>query len=110
MAGKGAGQPVYNRRGGRCRDKIRVYANGWGEGGGPEQLAEAARGVVARGFTALKFDPFPGPWRSVRTQAYRSTCTNAAAAQKLFNDRSPKIAPATVEEATLFKSASLLHS
>ena len=65
IAGKAAGQPVYNLLGGRCREKIRVYANGWGEGGGPEQIAEAARGVVARGFTALKFDPFPNPWREI---------------------------------------------
>ncbi|MDQ6603220.1 MAG: mandelate racemase/muconate lactonizing enzyme family protein [Chloroflexota bacterium] len=66
IAGKAAGQPVYNLLGGRCRNKIRVYANGWGEGAKtPEQRAEAARQVVARGFTALKFDPFPGPWREI---------------------------------------------
>ncbi len=66
IAGKAAGQPVYNLLGGRCRDKIRVYANGWGEGAKtPEERAEAARQVVARGFTALKFDPFPGPWREI---------------------------------------------
>jgi galactonate dehydratase len=65
IAGKVAGQPVYNLLGGRCRDKIRVYANGWGDGGGPEARAEAARRVVERGFTALKFDPFPGPWREI---------------------------------------------
>ena len=65
IAGKVAGQPVYNLLGGRCRDKIRVYANGWGDGGGSEARAEAARRVVARGFTALKFDPFPGPWREI---------------------------------------------
>ena len=33
IAGKAAGQPVYNLLGGPCRDKIRVYANGWGDGG-----------------------------------------------------------------------------
>ena len=65
IAGKVAGQPVYNLLGGRCRDRIRVYANGWGDGGGPEARAEAARRVVERGFTALKFDPFPGPWREI---------------------------------------------
>lgn len=66
IAGKAAGQPVYNLLGGACRSKIRVYANGWsGGGGGPDALAERAAAVVARGFTALKFDPFPGPWRSL---------------------------------------------
>ena len=64
IAGKAAGQPVYNLLGGPCRDKIRVYANGWGGGGKIEQLAERAAEVVRMGFTALKFDPFPGPWRT----------------------------------------------
>jgi galactonate dehydratase len=64
IAGKAVGQPVYNLLGGPCRAKIRVYANGWGGGARtPDELGEAARRVVARGFTALKFDPFPGPWR-----------------------------------------------
>ncbi|HRW05687.1 MAG TPA: mandelate racemase/muconate lactonizing enzyme family protein [Caldilineaceae bacterium] len=64
IAGKAAGQPVYNLLGGKYRDKIRVYANGWGGGGTPEQAATQAKAVVAKGFTALKFDPFPNPWRA----------------------------------------------
>lgn len=27
-------------------------------------MAKRAKAVVAKGFTALKFDPFPGPWRA----------------------------------------------
>jgi galactonate dehydratase len=64
IVGKATGQPVYNLLGGVCRRKVRVYANGWGEGGPPEKVAEQAQAVVARGFTGLKFDPFPGPWRA----------------------------------------------
>jgi galactonate dehydratase len=63
IVGKAAGQPVYNLLGGAFRTKIRVYANGWGGGGDPEKIAGQAQAVVAKGFTALKFDPFPGPWR-----------------------------------------------
>jgi galactonate dehydratase len=55
--------PVYNMLGGACRDRIRVYANGWG-GRTPEEMAERAQELVAGGFTAMKFDPFPGPWRT----------------------------------------------
>ncbi|MFZ1755062.1 MAG: mandelate racemase/muconate lactonizing enzyme family protein, partial [Caldilineaceae bacterium] len=57
-------QPVYNLLGGAFREKIRVYANGWGGSGTAEQAAEAAAATVAKGFTGLKFDPFPGPWRA----------------------------------------------
>ena len=64
IVGKAANQPVYNLLGGRMRRRLRVYANGWGNAQPPEELAERARAVVAQGFTALKFDPFPGPWRA----------------------------------------------
>lgn len=64
IAGKACNQPTYNLLGGRSRDKVRVYANGWGEGGGLDKLVEAAKRVVGMGFTALKFDPFPNPWRA----------------------------------------------
>ncbi len=64
VVGKACGQPVYNLLGGKCRERIRVYANGWGEGGSLDDLVAGAKRVVAMGFTALKFDPFPNPWRS----------------------------------------------
>ena len=64
IVGKAAGQPVYNLLGGRTRPRLRVYANGWGGGQKAEELAERAKAVVAKGFTALKFDPFPDPWRA----------------------------------------------
>jgi galactonate dehydratase len=61
--GKALNAPVYNLLGGACRDKIRVYANGWG-GRTNEERAERAKQLVEQGFTAMKFDPFPGPWRT----------------------------------------------
>jgi galactonate dehydratase len=65
ITGKNLGVPVHTLLGGACRDRIRVYANGWYDGATtPEALAEKARQVVERGFTALKFDPLPGPWRT----------------------------------------------
>lgn len=66
IVGKATGQPVYNLLGGKCRERVRVYANGWGGGTRtPEAIGEAAAQIVAQGFTALKFDPFPGPWREI---------------------------------------------
>ncbi len=65
IAGKRHGVPVHVLLGGPCRDRIRVYANGWyGGARTPADYAARARETVARGFTALKFDPFPGPWRT----------------------------------------------
>jgi galactonate dehydratase len=65
IAGKLCGQPVYNLLGGPCRDRIRVYANGWSDGATtPNELARAATKVLERGFTAMKFDPFTNPWRT----------------------------------------------
>jgi galactonate dehydratase len=47
------------------RDRIRVYANGWSyKLEAPDDYVRAASAMVERGFTALKFDPLPGPWRS----------------------------------------------
>jgi len=65
IAGKALDQPVYNLLGGPVRPRIRLYANGWsGNAATPDEYAEAAvRTVRERGFSALKFDPFPGPWR-----------------------------------------------
>jgi len=65
LAGKRLGVPVVSLLGGPCRERIRVYANGWYSGAKtPDAYAAKAKETVARGFTALKFDPFPGPWRT----------------------------------------------
>ncbi len=65
IVGKAAGMPVHTLLGGPCRGKIRVYANGWGGGGSsPDALARRAEAVAEMGFTAMKFDPIPGPWRT----------------------------------------------
>jgi galactonate dehydratase len=66
IIGKATGQPVYNLMGGRCRDKLRAYANGWYRGARtPESFHQQARSVAARGYTALKFDPFGSAWRTL---------------------------------------------
>ena len=64
IVGKALGQPVYNLIGGPVRPRIKLYANGWSSGAvTPDQFARSAIGTVNQGFKALKFDPFPGPWR-----------------------------------------------
>ena len=64
IIGKTTRQPIYNLWGGRCHEKLRAYANGWYRGPRtPESFAEKAKRVAARGYTALKFDPFGSSWR-----------------------------------------------
>jgi len=65
IVGKVCKQPVYNLLGGKVRERIRVYANGWSYGmKEPADYAKAAEKVVAQGWTALKLDPLPSPWRT----------------------------------------------
>lgn len=63
IIGKKLETPVYNLLGGPCRNKIRVYANGWDGWYSDDDLPKRAKQLVDRGFTALKFDPFYGPFR-----------------------------------------------
>jgi galactonate dehydratase len=59
IVGKALGQPVYRLLGGACRERIPAYANGWYQvARTPAEFARAARRAVARGYRALKFDPF----------------------------------------------------
>ena len=82
IKGKALGCPVYELLGGKVRDSLRVYANGWysGEwapenGRRPESVQEygeiAAR-VVELGYDALKFNPFGTPrgWPGLRSTGH----------------------------------------
>ena len=57
--GKSVGKPIYQLLGGAVRDNIRAYANGWYTvERTPEEFHAAAKRAIARGYHALKFDPF----------------------------------------------------
>lgn len=59
IVGKVSKLPLYKIIGGKYRNSVRLYANGWFSGiGTPTQYANAAKRIVKQGFTALKFDPF----------------------------------------------------
>jgi galactonate dehydratase len=59
IVGKALKQPVYKLLGGATRDKIKAYANGWYTvERTPKAFEEAAKKVTARGYRALKVDPF----------------------------------------------------
>ena len=74
IVGKALDQPVWRLLGGKVRDRVRAYANGWYtvERSADEFHAAASR-VVERGYTALKLDPFgPGRWELDHAETVRS--------------------------------------
>jgi galactonate dehydratase len=59
IKGKALQVPVHALLGGKVRDRVKVYANGWFAGSStPEEFAAKAKEAVARGFKGLKWDPF----------------------------------------------------
>ena len=59
IIGKALNQPVYRLLGGKCRDEIKAYANGWYRvERTPAEFHAAAKKVLEKGYKALKFDPF----------------------------------------------------
>ena len=56
ILGKSVGLPVYKLVGGACRDRIRVYANGWTGGAtDPAEVKDRAQAALAEGYQAFKF-------------------------------------------------------
>jgi len=59
ILGKTVGVPIWQLLGGKHRDSIPAYANGWYRTErSPEHFVQIAETVVAKGFRALKLDPF----------------------------------------------------
>ena len=61
IKGKALGVPVYELLGGRTRDRVKLYANGWyRQGMSPAEFVAAAGKVVALGAKGIKFNPWGG--------------------------------------------------
>ncbi|MBI2964640.1 MAG: mandelate racemase/muconate lactonizing enzyme family protein [Chloroflexi bacterium] len=59
IRGKQLGLPVYELLGGRFRDRLILYANGWFQDcETPDDFARNAKAEVKKGHTAMKLDPF----------------------------------------------------
>jgi L-alanine-DL-glutamate epimerase-like enolase superfamily enzyme len=58
ILGQASGQPIYQLLGGKCRDSVRLYADGFFRGAGyvADEYAQYAIAAVEQGFTALKMD------------------------------------------------------
>lgn len=59
IMGKHHGEPIHRFMGGKFRESVRLYSNGWySDCVTPDQFAAKAKKFAATGYTALKFDPF----------------------------------------------------
>ncbi len=87
IVGKACGQPVYNLVGGKVRQRVKAYANGWYHHGGDlGELAERASEVVRRGYRALKFDPFGPGGREIGREELRGAVEQVKTVRKAVGD------------------------
>ena len=87
ILGKTLGAPLYKLIGGKYREKIRLYANGWCSGlAYPEEFADAAINTVKKGFTALKFDPFGVAEQIIEEKAFREALNRISAVREAVGD------------------------
>ena len=87
IIGRKLGTPVWQLLGGAVEPRLRAYANGWYSGPrDPKRFGEAAQAVVARGYTALKFDPFGDAYRSIDPADLREALALVEAVREAVGD------------------------
>ena len=68
ILGKSVSRPVHELIGGKCRERVRVFASVTGST--VEDHAENARQAVARGYTSLRAMPFLPGWEALTPTQY----------------------------------------
>jgi galactonate dehydratase len=87
LIGKACGQPVYRLLGGRARERLPAYANGWyGGARTPQDYANAARAVAQSGYMAMKFDPFGVAWKEMAAARIDDSVRIVAAVREAVGD------------------------
>ena len=87
LIGRELGAPVYELLGGRIRDRVRAYSNGWySDCIAPGEFARKAKAMVASGFRALKFDPFGDAYRLLSPEALRKAVERVGAVRDAVGD------------------------
>ncbi len=80
IKGKQLGVPVYQLLGGKVRDAIPCYANGWfAPAKTPAEFAGKAKDAVAAGFCGLKWDPFGSAYLNISKVDLHLALDNIAA-------------------------------
>jgi galactonate dehydratase len=80
LVGQELDVPIWKLLGGKYRERVPAYANGWYQTDRDgAALAESADDVVARGYTALKIDPFGSAWMALEPAEQRRSVELVAA-------------------------------
>jgi galactonate dehydratase len=83
LMGQILGVPLWKLLGGRFRDRVPAYANGWYQAQrDPKVIARLARGVVKRGYRGLKLDPFGAASAELSASERRKAVAIVAAVRK----------------------------
>ncbi|RCK76833.1 MAG: Gluconate dehydratase [Anaerolineae bacterium] len=87
ILGQALGVPIYQLLGGKMRERVRVYNNGWFEGlRSLEALTQAAQQAVQAGFNALKWNPFHGANGWLSPQQRRRVIEEVAAIRQAVGE------------------------
>jgi len=87
LLGRQLGTPISALLGGRIRERVRAYSNGWySDAILPEEFAAKAQAMVRDGFSALKFDPFGDQYRTLSTNGLAAAVARVGAVREAVGD------------------------
>lgn len=87
IKGKDLGVPVYQLLGGKVRDSIACYANGWfAPAKTPEEFAAKAKEAITAGFSAIKWDPFGSAYLQIERKQLNEAMDCVAAVYDAVKD------------------------
>lgn len=87
IAGKYYNAPVYQLLGGKVRDEIKFYANGWFAGARTaDQFAEKAAVAASKGVRALKWDPFGSNYMYMDNKQIKESVDKIRAVREAVGD------------------------
>ena len=88
IKGKALGVPVYQLLGGKVRDSVECYANGWfAPAKTPEEFAAKAIEVADAAFTGLKWDPFGSAWLNLSRDEFKQAMDCVGAVSDAVGNR-----------------------
>ncbi len=92
ISGKELNVPVYRLLGGKVRDTVPCYANGWfAPARTPEEFADKATAAVVQGFKALKWDPFGSAYLTIEPNVFKQAMECVVAVREATRGRADLI-------------------